>query len=103
MLSNPINKQMLNSEIQRDQLMNSNDIEVIHLINEHKFVINIEEAQAVLSYELFDDRINFTRTFVPTELRGKGLAEKLVHHGLSWAKSKKFIIKISCGYMQKFL
>ncbi len=83
--------------------MNPNDTEIIHLIDEHKFVINIGQAQAVLSYELFDDRINFTRTFVPTELRGKGLAEKLVHHGLNWANSEKLIIETSCWYVRKFL
>jgi len=83
--------------------MNTNDTEIIHLIDEQKFVINIGQAQASLSYDLFDDQINFTHTFVPTELRGKGLAEKLVRHGLNWANSEKLIIEASCWYVQKFL
>jgi len=83
--------------------MNTNDTEIVHLIDKHEFVINIEETQAVLSYELFDDRVNFTRTFVPTQLRGKGLAEKLVYHGLNWANSEKLIIETSCWYVRKFL
>ncbi|RTR37291.1 N-acetyltransferase [Shewanella canadensis] len=85
--------------------MNTSDIEIVHLIDEHEFVINIGQgqAQARLSYKLFDGRINFTHTFVPTELRGKGLAEKLVRHGLSWANSEKLIIETSCWYVQKFL
>ncbi|ABV39059.1 conserved hypothetical protein [Shewanella sediminis HAW-EB3] len=84
-------------------LMNTNDIEIIHLIDEHEFVINVGQAQASLSYELFDGRVNFTHTFVPTELRNKGLAEKLVRHGLSWANSEQLIIETSCWYVQKFL
>ncbi|WP_299795856.1 GNAT family N-acetyltransferase [uncultured Shewanella sp.] len=61
------------------------------------------QARASLSYDLFDDRINFTHTFVPTGLRGQGLAEKLVRHGLSWARSERLAIETSCWYVQKFL
>ncbi|MCL1063510.1 N-acetyltransferase [Shewanella benthica] len=76
---------------------------VQHLNKEHKFVINLDTELAVLVYELFDDRVNFTNTFVPNELRGKGLAEKLVRHGLSWAESANLEVEASCWYVQKFL
>ena len=74
-----------------------------HLNKEHKFVINLDTELAVLVYKLFDDRVNFTNTFVPNELRGKGLAEKLVRHGLSWAESANLEVEASCWYVQKFL
>lgn len=77
--------------------------QVQHLNKEHKFVINSDTEQAVLVYELFDDRVNFTSTFVPNELRGKGLAEKLVRHGISWAESANLEVEASCWYVQKFL
>lgn len=78
-------------------------IEVKHLADEHRFVINIDTAQAILVYDLFDDRVDFTHTFVPIELRGQGLAEKLVRYGLSWAKSANLEVEASCWYVQKFL
>ncbi|MGS0676224.1 GNAT family N-acetyltransferase [Shewanella sp. 0m-4] len=85
--------------------------EVVHLVDESRFVINLDGAQAVLAYELFDNssadsparRCNFNNTYVPPELRGKGLAEKLVRNGLRWAKSQGFEIEASCWYVQKFL
>ncbi len=76
---------------------------VQHLKKEHRFVINIDQEQAVLVYEIFDDRINFTSTFVPHELRRKGLADKLVRHGLRWAKSANLKVEANCWYVQKFL
>ncbi|MGS0681050.1 GNAT family N-acetyltransferase [Shewanella sp. 125m-7] len=84
--------------------------QIIHLADESRFVINLDGAQAVLAYELFDNsadpsapRCNFNNTYVPPELRGKGLAEKLVRSGLRWAKSQGFEIEASCWYVQKFL
>lgn len=80
---------------------------VIHLADESRFVINSDGAQAVLAYELMDEgnvpRCNFNNTYVPPELRGKGLAEKLVRHGLNWAKKADYEVEASCWYVQKFL
>jgi len=83
---------------------------IIHIVDENRFVINIDKVQAILSYEIIIDpsktsagRCNFDSTFVPNELRGKGLAEKLVRHGLNWAKSQGLQIEASCWYVQKFL
>ncbi|MCG9729084.1 N-acetyltransferase [Shewanella sp. Isolate13] len=86
--------------------------EVIHLSDECRFVINLDGTQAVLAYELYDEqagatssnrRCNFNNTYVPPKLWGKGLAEKLVRHGLKWAKTEGFGIEASCWYVQKFL
>ncbi|ABZ74641.1 conserved hypothetical protein [Shewanella halifaxensis HAW-EB4] len=86
--------------------------EVIHLADESRFVINVDGAQAVLAYELYEDqtaadspgrRCNFNNTYVPPELRGRGLAEKLVRRGLKWAKAEGLEIEASCWYVQKFL
>lgn len=79
------------------------DIKVLHQPELNRFVININEQQAVLTYLLYDDRIDFNRTFVSDELRGLGLAEKLVRHGLNWAKQQGNKIEASCWYVQKFL
>ncbi|MDX3773578.1 GNAT family N-acetyltransferase [Chromatiaceae bacterium AAb-1] len=68
-----------------------------------RFVLMMDDAEAVLEYEMSGQQINFTHTFVPPEFRGKGLAEKLVRNALSWAKSQNYQIVASCSYVQKFL
>jgi predicted GNAT family acetyltransferase len=78
-------------------------IEVKHLAAEHKFVILIDGEQAHLEYQITGDTVNFTSTLVPPALRGKGLAERLVRHGLAWAKEKNLHIQASCSYVQKFI
>lgn len=78
--------------------------QVIHQPHQHRFVINFEDNEAVLDYVMLDaKRIDFTHTFVPTALRGKGYAEKLVRTGLAWAREQEYEILASCWYVQKFL
>lgn len=82
------------------------------------FYIELGNTQAVLEYRLmlpdiedsFDGdtlgdkgTVDFTRTYVPTEHRGQGYAEALVHHGLSWAEQQGLKVQAACWYVQKFL
>ena len=79
------------------------EISIAHHVKQQQFVIEIEGEQAVLEYQLQDDQIDFSRTYVPETLRSKGLAEHLVTHGLRWAKEQQFQITASCWYVQKFI
>ena len=74
-----------------------------HHSEQQRFVLQLDGAEAVLDYQVNDNIINFHHTFVPPAFRGKGLAEKLVRHGLAWAKEQKYQISASCWYVQKFL
>ena len=74
-----------------------------HIVAEQRFVLQVENASAILEYRRNDSDIDFCHTFVPPEFRGKGLAEKLVRHGLAWAKTEQLNIRASCWYVQKFL
>ncbi|WP_445766969.1 GNAT family N-acetyltransferase [Rheinheimera sp.] len=76
---------------------------IAHQIEQQRFVLQLDGAEAVLDYQVNDNSINFHHTFVPPAFRGKGLAEKLVRHGLAWAKEQKYQISASCWYVQKFL
>lgn len=78
-------------------------ITIEHQQDKQRFVIPFDGYQAVLEYQIHGKDIDFNRTFVPNELRGKGLAERLVRHGLKWAKNQDFTIQASCWYVQKFL
>ena len=47
--------------------------EVIHLADESRFVINLDGAQAVLAYELYDDSCNL----IPISIKICSLSENL--------------------------
>ena len=81
--------------------------DVQHLAEQQRFVIHYEGGEAVMSYHLFRQgntlAIDFNSTYVPAELRGKGLAEKLVRTGLVWARGEALTITASCWYVDKWL
>lgn len=77
--------------------------DVIHQPHEQRFIIEQGGATCVLDYRIHGDRVNFTHTFVPSELRGKGLAEQLVRTGLKWAQEEGLRKEASCWYVAKFL
>ena len=79
------------------------EYDIIHQQNKERFVISIDKHDAVIEYKLEGNNIDFTRTFVPEELRGEGIAGKLVRAALTWAKSQHFEMTSSCWYVQKFL
>lgn len=82
---------------------------IVHNPSEKRFTLMVENAQAVLQYRLFKNEsnsntvIDFTSTFVPPEFRGKGLAEKLVRAGITWAKEQGYELQASCWYVAKFI
>ena len=82
--------------------------EIRHLVEQNKFVIEVEGEQAMLHYHCFTSptgemTVDFDSTFVPTSFRGKGIAEKLVRTGLKWAKDNGYKMEASCWYAAKFI
>ena len=69
----------------------------------HRFEVVVDDYTSVLDYELDGDRVIFTHTFVPPELRGRGVAEKLVRAGLAWAASEKKRFVPACSYVSAFI
>lgn len=75
------------------------------------FTLEASGDKAILQYRLSSSpgtegkvgSIDFTHTYVPPQLRGRGLAESLVRHGLAWAKEENYEIHASCWYVAKFL
>ncbi|HWV13917.1 MAG TPA: GNAT family N-acetyltransferase [Cellvibrio sp.] len=79
-----------------------------HLPEQNKFVVNCEPQEAVLHYRLSQGdnqvtKIDFISTFVPTEFRGKGLAEQLVRTGIQWAREQGYELHASCWYAAQFI
>jgi hypothetical protein len=77
---------------------------ITHQPERHRFVERFEDQEAVLEYRLLPDNgIDFTRTFVPEDLRGQGIAEKLVRTGIAWAREQEYEMQAGCWYVRRFL
>ncbi len=68
-----------------------------------RFIISTDGHLAHADYTLDGERIVFTHTFVPPELRGRGLAEHLVRAGLAHARLHKFRVIPACSYVATFI
>lgn len=79
-------------------------VSVTHEPDRQRFVSVLEGQESVLEYRLLPDQgIDFTHTFVPKALRGKGIAEKLVRTGIGWAREQGFEMTASCWYVSRIL
>lgn len=76
---------------------------VRHNAADHRYEIAIDGHLAVAEYEIEGDRQIMTRTFVPTELRGRGLAEVLVRTALQDAQAAGRRVVPACSYVDKFM
>lgn len=87
---------------EKDDNTVTSEYEVIH--QENRFVLPVDGDEVVLKYRMLaDDHVDFTSTFTPPPLRGRGLARIVVTHGLNWAESKGLKINATCWYVAKLL
>lgn len=68
-----------------------------------RYEIEIEGRRAVCDYVLEDGRQVFTHTLVPPELRGRGLAERLVRTALNDAQAAGRRVVPACSYVAVFI
>ncbi len=78
--------------------------EVKHDESENKFYTLIDGKEAYLRYLLVDKgTMNMVKTYVPPELRSRGIAAEVVHAGLEYAKEKGFSIIPTCSYVETYI
>ena len=63
----------------------------------------VDGYRSVAEYAIDGDRMILTHTFVPPELRGLGVAEKLVRTALVDARAKGLKVVPACSYVAKFM
>jgi uncharacterized protein len=88
--------------------MSDDNPQIHHDTESSRFTLTLDNQKAILEYRIDktpsgDSVVDFTHTFVPPQFRGKGYAEKLVRHGLNWAREQGYEIRASCWYVQMFL
>ena len=77
--------------------------DVKHDETNHEFYIETQEGKALLHYERENDTLNFHHTFVPPELRGKGMAEEIVAQGFEYAQTNHLKVIPSCPYVARLV
>jgi predicted GNAT family acetyltransferase len=82
----------------------SMDSPVHHDPERGTFTAGVDGAEGVLEYARSGPTtVEFTHTFVPPALRGRGIAERLVIAGLSWAREQGLRVIPSCPYVAAWL
>ncbi|URD69874.1 MULTISPECIES: GNAT family N-acetyltransferase [Leptospira] len=76
---------------------------VVHSELEFRFYTSLSGHESYLLYKEEGDIWNLVSTYVPSELRGKGLAADLVRTALDKARSLNKKIIPSCSYVVAFL
>ncbi|HEX4881329.1 MAG TPA: GNAT family N-acetyltransferase [Porticoccaceae bacterium] len=77
---------------------------VVHQPGRHRFLCLVDGQEAVLDYrQAGAGQVDFCHTYVPEALRGRGIAEALVHAGLAWARSEGLDTRASCWYVARWL
>jgi predicted GNAT family acetyltransferase len=78
-------------------------ITVTHNRDESRYEATVDGHLSVCEYEVVDDKMVFTHTLVPPELRGRGIAEQLVRAGLEDARKAGRKVVPACSYVAVFI
>lgn len=76
---------------------------VRHDLENHRFELRIEGRTAVAEYRPEGNVMIFTHTWVPPELRGRGIAARLMDTALALARSEGRKIVPQCSYVETYL
>jgi predicted GNAT family acetyltransferase len=77
--------------------------EVVHVPAAGLFELRIGGAVAVAEYVRGEGTLVCTHTFVPPELRGRGIAERLVRAALEYARAERLRVVPACSYVAAFV
>jgi len=76
---------------------------IVHQPDQHRFVCDIGKGEAVITYRIQGNTVDFDHTSVPFSARGHGLAAQLVDAAAAWARSEGLTITASCWYARDHL
>jgi len=74
-----------------------------HRVRERRFVAATAAGEASLEYDLGDGTMDLQSTYVPSEVRGRGIAATLVAAAVGHARSKGLKIIPTCWYVGRWL
>lgn len=77
--------------------------DVINDKRSSRFLMKVEGMEVYVLYAEDKETIELYSTYTPPQLRGQGLAEKVVRFALEYAKEKNLKVIPSCWYVKRFL
>ncbi|MFG0833586.1 GNAT family N-acetyltransferase [Aeromonas bivalvium] len=78
--------------------------DIIHDPQQQAFLCVVDGHEARLRYRVLDQhQVDAYSTFVPGELRGQGLADKLARAFFDWTQARGLTIIPSCSYIETWL
>ncbi len=79
-------------------------MKVIHDKQQQKFYSEKDGKESYIRYSMSNkETINILRTFVPPELRNKGLAGEIAKAALEYAKENNLKVIPTCSYVDYFI
>jgi predicted GNAT family acetyltransferase len=70
----------------------------------HQFETTVDGHRAYLTYmDLGKQTLDIYRTFVPNELRGRGIAAALAEQALKYADRMGYSVIPSCSYVERYM
>ncbi|WP_263142817.1 GNAT family N-acetyltransferase [Pseudomonas sp. RIT-PI-AD] len=70
----------------------------------HQFETTVDGYRAYLAYmDLGKQTLDIYRTFVPNELRGRGIAAALTETALKYAEQRGYTVIPSCSYVERYM
>lgn len=79
------------------------DGEIRNNLAASRYECTVDGHLSVADYELADGVMTITHTVVPPELRGRGIAEKLVRAALAEARASQRKVVPACSYVAVFI
>ena len=82
----------------------SSSLPVVHNVSLRRFEDQTGDGSpSFLSYTFEGDCVVFEHTFVPDELRGKGIAANLARAALEEARQRRWRVVPRCSYVAAFI
>ena len=79
-------------------------MEIEHDKEKRIFFAEVENKKALLEYNKVDKKtLDYYHTFVPEELRGRGIASRVVEEGMQYAEEKGYKVIPTCPFVKAFV
>lgn len=81
------------------------DLTIQHDVNAKIFFVEIDGKISRLNYKILDDNktLDYYSTFVPPELRGQKIADKITLFALDYAKENHYKVIPSCPFVKSLI
>ncbi|HEY9420844.1 MAG TPA: GNAT family N-acetyltransferase [Thermoanaerobaculia bacterium] len=80
------------------------DLTVKHDQDAKKYYAVVDGRESVCEYRVAGEKtLNFSHTYVPPELRGKGIADELVRQALEDVMEKGYKVIPSCWFVRVYI